>query len=188
MWIMLAVFAMELLGGYFSHSLSLLSDSWHVLLDGLAVLVAIWIDWKVSNNHAAEDRWRTRGVRAQGFLLLIIAGWIAIEAWRRMSGQESIASTMMIVVASIGMIANYFQHRILTKGKENSTRTSLDVHILFDLGQSAAVVVGGILIAISGILAIDLIVSGILATIMIISGLLMFFIPKLFGHNHKHHH
>lgn len=185
--IMIIVFAVEAFGGYFSRSLSLFSDSWHVLLDALAVLVAIWVDWKVFKDHESEDRWRTRGVRIQGILLISIAVWIAIEAWARMKGQEPIGSTPMILIAIFGMIANYFQHRILKCGKENSTQASLDIHILFDLGQSVAVVIGGILIAATGILLIDLIVSDILALVMFIYGIVLAFFPQLLNHHHHHH-
>ena len=179
------IFVAELIGGYFSRSLSLLSDSGHVFVDTLAVAIAIWVDWRVSGDHQAEDRWRIRGARAQGLLLLlIVAPWTAIEAWRRASGQEPIAFTAMIVIAIIGMGANYFQHRILAGGKENITRTGLDIHILSDLGQSMAVVIGGVLIAITGVLAIDLVVSGILAVVMGFYGFLLTFFPKLFDHHH----
>ncbi len=181
-----AVFAVELIGGLLSGSLSLLSDSWHVLIDNLSGFMALWVDWKASNDQAAEDRWRFRGARAQGVLLLVIAGWIALAAWQRRAHQEAIAPTTMIVVAIIGMAANYCQHRILRGGERNLTQRSFDLHVLFDLGQSAAVVIGGILIAFTGVLAIDLVVSWILSVVMGTYGLLLTFLPKFFDHDHHH--
>ncbi len=185
LWIGLAIFAAELIGGYFSRSLSLLSDSGHVFVDTLAVAMAIWVDWRVSNDHDIEDRWRIRGARAQGALLVAIAIWIAAAAKQRMAHQESIVSIPMIIIAIIGMVANYFQHRILEGGEKNITQRGLDIHILSDLGQSMAVAIGGVLIAITGVLAIDLVVSGILAVVMFVYGFLLTFFPKIL--NHQHH-
>ena len=152
------IFAAELVGGYVSHSLALLSDAGHVFIDSLAVNVAIAVAWLVHRNRGSEGRIRAVGGYVNAALLLVIAVGVCVEAVRRLMSPPEIRTWIMITVAAFGAVGNWVQYRINeTAGKDERHVTHLGVswHLLSDLMQSVIVVLGGILILCTGWRVVD---------------------------------
>jgi cobalt-zinc-cadmium efflux system protein len=165
----IVIFLIELNGGLYSHSLALLSDSGHILLDNLSTVVAICVPIAILKNHRRESIYRARAAFVNGTSLGITGGWIVIEAIRRMSDVHDIKTAHMAIIAAIGCAGNWVQHRVLhaAEDKSHSTHRLLHQHVLSDLAQSASVILGAIVIRITGWRWVDPVVSIIIGLCMV---------------------
>lgn len=156
----------ELIGGIVSQSLALLADAGHVLADTGALLVSIFVSYRVKRG-ASEMRTRRVGGYINAVLLGGVAIWIAIEAIVRFLEPREITSWIMISVAILGTIGNYVQHRIMKSVDEKHvTHESMHFHILSDLVQSFGVILGGLTIWLTGWILVDPMISMVIALMM----------------------
>lgn len=156
----------EVVGGIISQSLALLADAGHVFTDTAATLVAIVVAYRVKRG-ANEAQTRKVGGYVNALLLGGVAVWVALEAWERFFQPREVVSWVMVSIAVLGTIGNYVQHRIMESVDEKHvTHESMHLHILSDLLQSVGVVLGGILIWMTGWVLIDPIISMAIALMM----------------------
>lgn len=148
-WTML-IFAIELTGGWLSHSLALLSDAGHVLTD----LGAIGLTWyALKQAERPSDQRMTYGYYRSGILaafinalsLILITIWILWEATARFHHPEPLNSTWMFVSATIGLLLNLYLGFGLWHIRDMNVKSSV-LHMLGDAAASAGVILGGILI------------------------------------------
>lgn len=148
----LAISVAEIIGGLLSNSLSLISDAFHNLSDGLAIFIA-WIANKISSKPSNLKR--TFGYKRVEILaamlnagiLVVISVWLFYEAIWRLFNPEPIESGLMIIVAFIGLTANFIAVMILrSDSKKNINVKAAYLHLFGDTLSSVAVIVGGILI------------------------------------------
>ncbi len=166
-FIAFSVFLIELVGGIISNSLALLADAWHVLIDASSVFVAIVVSYYISKGLNEKKLRKTSGYINAG-LLLAVSLWIIYEAIARIFEPREINSWIMISIAILGTVGNYIQHKILDHmHDENITHESVKFHVLSDLLQSIAVVIGGVLIMTTGFNLIDPILSLIIGAVML---------------------
>ncbi len=165
LWITLAILGLEVAGGLFSGSLALLADAGHVFVDNAAITVAIMAAVLVKCRFD-QNRVRATGLQTNIVLLWGLVLWILFEAHDRFNQPESIRSGVMILVATVGGLGNFLQHKILADSPDehkHEIHESLRVHVLSDLIQSGGVVIGSILIFLTGWIIIDPILSVIIA-------------------------
>lgn len=163
------IFILEIIGGWFSGSLALLSDAVHVFSDTIAIIISIIVAYAVKSKQRSENKIRQSGARWNGILLLLLSVWIFWEALRRIWNPQEIQFGIMFWVATLGAILNYCQHKILdqaTHEEQHLTHRALDWHILSDLMQSLAVILASILIYLTGKTVIDPVLSMAVALIM----------------------
>ena len=168
-WLVLGISSVilivEIVGGIASGSLALLSDAAHVFQDMLVITIAILIESAIKRG-ANEDVWRRRGAYLNALFLLSVAAWIVFEAFERFGSKDQILSGLLIITAAIGGFGNYLAHRVLESSHtKDITHRGLSAHILSDLWQSVAVVVAGILIALTGLMIFDLAISILIAIV-----------------------
>jgi cobalt-zinc-cadmium efflux system protein len=176
------IFMLEIVGARLSGSLALLSDAGHVATDQVASITAIFVAVRIFFK-GEEGITRFVGVVIHAVLLLGIAAWIIIEAIERLEIGSHIRSDIMMVVAFLGLLGNWWQYR-LSGEAHNATHKGLNLHILSDFAYSVAVMLCGVLIAITGLVIIDTIVSFLLAISIAFSGLWLINL----GNNHNHFH
>ncbi len=173
----LGILVLELAGGWWSGSLALLSDAFHVFIDTLAIIIAIFVAILVRRYPKSERSLRSLGGEIQGGSLLIIAIWIVYEALERfLSGDNKIIASVMIVVAVAGCLGNFWQHRILSHSEDhekNLTHLGLAWHVLSDFWQSFVVIASGLLIWATHKTWIDLVASLILAVVFFSWGVVL---------------
>lgn len=148
----LVISVAEIIGGIISNSLSLLSDALHNLGDALAVFLA-WIANRISrrpsNNRRTFGYKRIEILAAllNAALLIIVTIYLFYEAALRILEPEPIKGQIMMIVASIGLLANlaavFLLHR--DSGKNINVRAAY-LHLLSDTLSSVAVILGGVLI------------------------------------------
>lgn len=170
-WLVLAIsipiLIAEIIGGVASGSLALLSDAAHVFQDILVVVITIVIERAIKRG-ANEAKLRSRSAYINAVFLFTVAAWIIWETIQRFSLGGQISSGILITVAAFGALGNYLQHQVLSASHSRDiTHRGLSLHVLSDLWQSLAVILTGVLIALTGLTAFDLIISLIIALVFI---------------------
>lgn len=181
------ILALELAGGFFTNSLSLLSDAVHVGGDLLALLVAILVFFLVRKKSDHSDLWRTIGSRILGLLMLGSAIFIIWEAIKRFHDHHVSAPLVVLLVAVVGAAGNWIQHKILNDDEHRSrTERDLDRHFINDFRQSIGVIVSAIIIAATGWMTADLIISLVIAVWTLNTGRKILMGAKSDDHHHDH--
>ncbi len=175
-----SIFVAQVIGGFFSHSLSLLSDAGHMFADAGALFIAFMALRFYSRSHADVEKLRkfTFGFRrievlaalVNGVVLLGMCGYIMVEAVERFIHPEEVLSVQMLYVATVGLIANGISAMVLHKSHHLSTRSAY-LHVLTDLLSSVAVIIGGVLIYLTHYYWIDSILSFLIASMIIRSAI-----------------
>ncbi len=111
-WITLATMALELVAGYWSGSLALTADGWHMGTHALALggaALAANVSRRVRNSaRFTFGGWKIEVLSAytSGLLLLAVGVWIAIDAAAAFAAPRSVAYAEAIVVAVLGLVVN----------------------------------------------------------------------------------
>jgi cobalt-zinc-cadmium efflux system protein len=162
----------ELIGGFLSNSLALLSDAGHVFTDVLALSLS-W--YGVRQAERPSSGRMTFGYHRIGVVIAIvnavtifaIAGVILYEAYRRLQEPPEINSPVMLSVALVGLGINafvaYWLHR---EQRENLNIRSAYWHALGDALASLGVIVGAIIILVTGWYLADPIISVLIGCII----------------------
>ena len=155
----------EIVGGVLSNSLSLISDALHNLSDALATFLA-WIANRISKKPSNARR--TFGYKRveilaafiNAIILLAVSFYLFYEAVLRLIDPQPVKGILMLVVASIGLIANLVAVIILHgDSKHNINFRAAYLHLLGDTLTSVAVIIGGILIIFLEIYWIDPVIT-----------------------------
>jgi cobalt-zinc-cadmium efflux system protein len=161
----LAFVLVEAAYGFMAHSMALIADAGHNLSDVLG-LVAAW--GAASLVKRAPSRRFTYGLRKSSVLaalfnavvLLVAVGAIALEAVRRFSDPESVATGTVMAVAGVGIVINGFTAWMFASGRKGDLNIrGAYLHMAADAGLSAGVVVTGLIMARTGWLWLDPAVS-----------------------------
>ncbi len=151
----------ELIGGVVSGSLSLISDALHNFSDGIAIIIsyiAIRLNRKAVNQNFTFGFKRAEIIAAvfNASVLIGISLYLFVESYHRFVSPEPVEGKLMIIVASIGLIANAIGTLLLQKSaKSNMNIRAAYLHLLSDAVSSVAVIIGGIFIYLYNIYWID---------------------------------
>ena len=169
---------MELFGGLFSNSLSLVGDSFHMFSDVLALgasMVAIYFEAKKPTEKFTYGFLRLEVVVAflNGIILMLIAVGMIYESVIRFFNPREIDFGSMFFIALIGLIFNIVITWILfssTKKENNINIKSAMLHFLGDLLNSVGVVISSIIIYFTNFIYIDIIMSVVISVIIFTGG------------------
>jgi cobalt-zinc-cadmium efflux system protein len=165
---------LEFWGGATAHSLALTSDAVHVCTDVLALALALLA--AIGAARPADPR-RTfgygrievLGALVNGTILLLATAAIVYEAARRFSLPVAPHAWLMSVVAAIGLTVNGGVGLLLRQsGKRDLNVRAALFHVAGDALGGAAVIFGGIAIALTGRAWIDPLLSLFVAAIIVI--------------------
>ncbi len=178
--------------GLRSHSLALLSEAGHNVSDAAALLlsfVAVWLGNRPAN-EAKTFGYQRAGVLAAFFnalALAVVSTWIAIEAIARFGHPQHVAPTVMMAVAAVGVLMNGLIATLLWRvsarasagsGSVLNGRSGHDVnlrsvfvHMLGDTLSTAAVIVGGLVIRLTGFQWVDPALSLAIAVLILWSSI-----------------
>jgi len=166
------ILIVELVGGLVSHSLALLSDAGHVLTD----IVALGLAWFATRQaeRPANAR-KTFGYHRTGILaalanavtLIVIVFVIAYEAIQRFQHPEQVTPWLMFVSAAVGIGVNlYIGFGLQKEGGENLNVRAAMLHVFGDVGASVGVIVGGVIILLTGWYPADPLISLFIAVLI----------------------
>lgn len=168
-----AMLLLELVGGFVSQSLALLADAAHMLVDALALLMAV-VAARVAQRPA--DAWRSYGYGrvevlagfVSGLLQVMLTVFIVVKALQRLVEPAEILSGVMLWVAVAGLLVNAVILSTLHRHDPDDVNMSgAALHVLGDLLGSVAAVAAAILVSWLGWLRADPVLS-LLVSVMIL--------------------
>jgi cobalt-zinc-cadmium efflux system protein len=171
--ILAALLVLELAAGFAANSLALLADAGHVFADVsgmLLSLVAIRIASRPPTGARSFGLYRLEMLAAAGnaVLLLGIAVVILVEAIRRLAEPPDVQPGLVIAVAVVALAANLVALRLLATGqRESLTMRGAYLEVIGDLLGAAAVLVAGIVIALTGWHPADALASMVVAVLIV---------------------
>ncbi len=164
----------EVVAGYWSGSLALLSDAGHMVTDstalGLAALAAVLARRPPSKRHTyGLVRLEILAALLNSLAMLALIVFIAVEAIERLSHPQPVMGGMVMVVAFIGLLVNLAVAWLLHHGGDSlNTRAAL-MHVMGDLLGSVAALVAGAVIWFTGYTPIDPILSLVVSALILFS-------------------
>ncbi|GAB4130831.1 MAG: cation diffusion facilitator family transporter [Ignavibacteriales bacterium] len=151
----------EIIGGFISGSLSLISDALHNFSDGIAIIIT-YIAMRLSKRPKTPKY--TFGLKRAEILaaiinastLIIISFFLIKEAIDRFLNPTPITGSLMLIVAALGLLANIAGTLLLKKGSANNLNIrAAYFHLLSDAVSSLAVIIGAVFIIFYKIYWID---------------------------------
>jgi cobalt-zinc-cadmium efflux system protein len=177
LWLTGGFTLVEVVGGLLSGSLALLADAGHMLSDTAALglaCIAVRVARRPADVHRTYGyhRFPVLAAFVNAVTLLLIVGWIAVEAVGRLRQPLGILEGPMLAVAAVGLLVNLAAFRLLHGGQSSSLNVrGAVVHVLGDLAGSAAAVVAALVILVTGWTPIDPILSLVVALLVLRSAL-----------------
>jgi len=160
-----AVMVAEAVGGVLAHSLALLADAGHMLADVAALGLALFVA-RVAQRPATPERsyglvrLEILAALVNGAALIVIAAGIAIEAWHRLRAPPAINGTLVVGVATLGLLTNVVSMRILHRDHHHSlNQRGAYLHVLSDALGSVGALAAGAIVLLTGWTLADPLIS-----------------------------
>lgn len=166
----LAITAAEIVGGLITGYLALLADAVHNLSD-VASLGLAWLGVRGSQLPATKrttygfKRIEVMTAFISAVALVVIAIFILFEAYERLIDPQPITRPgIFLTVAVIGLIGNLVSIKLLhsEKGSSLNMKTAF-LHMFYDALSSVGVILGGIIMIMTGWYAIDVVLATVIA-------------------------
>ena len=155
----------ELVGGWLTNSLALLSDAMHMFTDVGALGLtwfALWIADRPASSQKTYGYYRAEILAAfvNGVVLCVLVGIVLIEAWRRLHEPPEVAGTGMLVIAAGGLAVNVFVARRLHAHQHASLNMrGAYLHVVSDLLGSVGAIAAALVILATGWTTADALAS-----------------------------
>lgn len=155
--VLATLMAVEVVGSVVTGSLALASDAAHMFTDVVGLGMALAAIQLATRANTRTDR--TFGLYrleilaalANSVLLFGVATYVLFEAVRRIGNPTEVPSGTVAVVATMGLIANLIAFALLRQGsKESLNVEGAYLEVLADTVGSVGVIVGAVLISITG--------------------------------------
>lgn len=163
----------ELIGAWLSGSLALAADAGHMLVDssGLIIaLIAVHLSQRPRNNRFTWGWSRTEVLAAalQAGMLIIICGVVAVEGVSHLINQPDVEPVPMLIIGTIGLVANAASILILAGGRETSLNMrAAFLEVVNDALGSLAVILAAIIGLATGWVRADSIASLFIVALMV---------------------
>lgn len=162
----------EVVTGFMSNSLALISDAGHMVTDaaalGLALLAQLIAKRPPSARHSfGFGRAEALAAFVNSLVLLMLVAWITYEALTRFSHPEQVHGATVFIVAGLGLIINLVLAWLLSRGDSNMNTRAALVNVLGDLLGSVAALVSGAVIYYTGWMQIDPLLSLFVALLIL---------------------
>jgi len=142
----------QMIGGFISGSLALISDAVHNLSDVVSLIISYTAN--LLTNRKQQTLHETFGYKRAEIIaaffnsatLIVIAVFLAFAAFKRFKNPQEIESNLVIWLAIVAILGNGLSVILLTKdAKRNLNMKSAYLHLMTDLLTSVAVLIGGLL-------------------------------------------
>lgn len=163
----------EIVGGFFSNSLALISDGVHMAMDVGALFVSLFAVWLSSRPAQSGytygyQRVEILGALLNGLTIWLISGFLVYESYRRFSAPPDVRAGWVIGIGSLGLIANLVSLKFLHGAqKENLNVRSAYLHVLTDCLGSVAAILSGVIIQFTGWKLVDPILTCVFSILML---------------------
>lgn len=164
-------FFVEVVAGFATNSLALLSDAGHMLTDVVGIgmaMAAIQLATRFESNGGEAKSSHTFGLYrleilaafVNALLLFAVAIWVVIEAARRIFDSSEVLGTPMLVVAAMGLAVNIAAYLLLREGsKESLNIEGAYLEVLADAVGSVGVILAAIVLKVFGWAWVDPVIA-----------------------------
>lgn len=166
----------EVVAGFWSGSLALLSDAAHMVTDATSLGLAAAAAWLARRPPSLRHSYGL--VRAEilaalinGLAMLVLIGFIVFEAIQRFGTPQPVAGATVVAVAVVGLVVNLIVAWTLHRGEQTLNSRAALLHVLGDALGSVAAIVAGVVIVATGWTPIDPLLSLFVALLIGISAL-----------------
>jgi cobalt-zinc-cadmium efflux system protein len=165
----------ELVGGWVTNSLALLTDATHMFTDVAALALTLFA-LRLAERPASGSK--TYGyARAEilaalvnGVVLCVLVLFILWEAWTRLQAPPPVRAGGMLVIAVAGLLVNVFVAARLHEHQQRSLNLrGAYLHVLSDLLGSIGAIAAGVIILTTGLEVADPLVSMLIAVLILFS-------------------
>ncbi len=157
----------EFISGYLIQSLALISDAVHNLTDVFGLLIA-WLGYSLSKKNKSNI-YSNYTALINSLILILGSIWILSESVARFQNPTSPTAWVVIVVALIGCVINFYSAKLFHTHQHDLNMRSAYLHLMGDAAISLGVVFSGVLIYFYAINWIDSVISAVIAFIVILS-------------------
>lgn len=155
----------EVIAGFVTQSLALLSDAAHMFTDAAALAIAL-VAIKIGKLPADDkrtfgyQRFEILAALFNASMLFMVAIYILYEAFQRFSQPPEIQSLGMLLVAVIGLVINLISMKILMSSAKDSLNVKgAYLEVLSDALGSVGVIIGAVLIYFTGWVWVDTVIA-----------------------------
>ena len=179
----------EFIGGIFTGSTAIFSDSVHDLGDALSIGISYFLERKssrTSDKKESEHYSRTGGIITSG--VLVVGSVIAIlNAVIRLFNPTELNYDGMLIFAVVGVIVNSAA-AVVTHGGGNMNIRAVNLHMLEDVLGWVTVLIGAAVMKFTDFTYLDPIMSVGVSLFILISAVKNLKSGRHSHHHHGHHH
>jgi cobalt-zinc-cadmium efflux system protein len=163
----------ELVAGWYTHSLALMADAGHMLSDVASMslaLLAIWFATRPPTTGKSYGYYRTEILASliNGVLLVVVSLGIFFEAYRRISAPPDVMTGPMLAVALVGLFINLISIKLLHAVQHDSVNMQAAyLEVMSDLAGSAGVLIAAVTIMFTGWHVVDPLVSALIGLLIL---------------------
>ncbi|HKP84901.1 MAG TPA: cation diffusion facilitator family transporter [Blastocatellia bacterium] len=165
----------EVVGGFLTNSLALLSDAGHMLADvaGLVLaMLALWFSARPITTSKTYGYYRMEilAALANGVALVVISLLISYEAFHRIKSPEKVEGVEMMLIAAGGLVVNVISAWLLyPASEENLNMRGAFLHVIGDALGSVGAIIAGVVIIFWGWTIADPVISVLMCLLIIYS-------------------
>lgn len=171
--LVLVIMVAELIGGIISNSLALISDAGHMVTDALSLglsLFAINLARRPATLKRTFGYHRAEILAAffNGAILILLSAYIFYDAAQRFTSTQHVKSSLMLIIAVIGLVSNLVGMYLLRRGSsKNINIKSAFWHIIGDTMSSVGVIIAAIIIQFTGYTMADPILAIVIGVVIL---------------------
>ncbi len=171
--LVLVIMVAELVGGIISNSLALISDAGHMVTDALSLglsLFAINLARRPATLRRTYGYHRAEILAAfsNGAILILLSAYIFYDAAQRFTSTPHVKSSLMLIIAVIGLASNLIGMYLLRRGTSKSINIkSAFWHIIGDTMSSVGVIIAAIIIQFTGYTIADPILAIVIGIVIL---------------------
>jgi cobalt-zinc-cadmium efflux system protein len=166
-------FFAEVIGGFLTNSLALLSDAGHMLSDIAALALSLFA-FRIAKRPATVSstygyhRVEILAALFNGLMLWLIVGVIFAAAYNRFFNPPEVASQGMMIVASLGLVVNIVAGAVLYDSHHhNLNLRGAFLHIVSDALGSVGAIVAGLIMLLTGWYVADPLISVLIGLLIL---------------------
>ena len=165
----------ELIGGIFTNSVSIISDSFHDFSDAISTLISYFLEKKSKREPDNEytfgyTRYSVLGAFITNTVLIVGSLLIVYHAVLRIINPQEVNYEGMIFLSIFGVLINFLAV-YFTKNGHSLNQKAVNLHMLEDVLGWAIVLIGSIIMKFTEINIIDAILSILVALFILINAI-----------------